>query len=252
MSLWRGNCNGIELGWKAPLHGPIHPRHVNTADRGGIGWLTGFDEWLVRCGLASNGPPGEDVYTDRLGRPHRDHLTLHGRIANQPAYYVEVRVGLDPPVRIERHGPGRGRGPVLPAPGPDNHLHDHSRLQSPGDPRPRREPRRRGGGKQLLYHCNLGPPLLAAGSRLAVPYREAAPISARAAEGLGTLETYAGPVAGFAEQVYCYDPIADAGGRTLALLYNHSGCAGIALRYNRQELPCLRSGRIPALWRTAT
>ena len=42
--------------------------------------------------------------------------------------------------------------------------------------------------------------------------REASPISSRAAEGIDTLEAYAGPVAGYAEQVYCYDPAADAAG----------------------------------------
>src|SRR5262249_53473652 len=97
MGLWRGDYRGNALGWRAPLLGPVHPLHVNPADRGGIGWLAGFDERVCRCGLASNGPPGEDVHTDRAGRTHRDQLTLHGRIANQPAHFVEVRVNLDPP-----------------------------------------------------------------------------------------------------------------------------------------------------------
>src|SRR4029077_9148382 len=88
------------LGWRAPVQGPVHPKHVRPTDRGGIGWLGGFDEWLCRCGLASNGPPGEDVYTDKSGRSLRSKLTLHGRIANQPAHYVEVRVGLDAPYEL--------------------------------------------------------------------------------------------------------------------------------------------------------
>src|SRR5947199_9009843 len=49
MGLWHGQYHGIYLGWKAPLHGPVHPRHVNTSERGGLGWLVGFDEWLCRC-----------------------------------------------------------------------------------------------------------------------------------------------------------------------------------------------------------
>jgi hypothetical protein len=91
---------------------------------------------------------------------------------------------------------------------------------------------------QLLYHCNFGAPFLEAGSRIVAPIREVAPISKRAAEGIDTLETYAGPSAGFAEQVYCYDLLSDAAGRTLALLYNHAADKGAALRFNRQELPC--------------
>src|SRR5580700_6403586 len=65
MGLWNGHYRGLNLGWKAPLLGPVHPKFVNVCERGHLGWLTGFDEWLVRCGLANNGPPGEDVYTDR-------------------------------------------------------------------------------------------------------------------------------------------------------------------------------------------
>jgi hypothetical protein len=238
MGLWRGQYRGIDLGWKAPVHGPVHPRHVNTSDRGGIGWLQGFDEWLSRCGLASNGPPGEDIYTDRHGQARRDILTLHGRIANQPAYYVEVRVGLDPPFELSVTGQVEEGGLFYPhlvltttyttVPGSNRVvIHDHVE--------------NRGGESaemQLLYHCNLGPPLLEAGSRFAVPMREVSPISSRAAEGIDTLETYAAPAARFAEQVYCFDLLGDAAGRTLAMLYNHAADRAIALRFNRQELPC--------------
>ncbi|MSQ96384.1 MAG: DUF4432 family protein [Gemmataceae bacterium] len=238
MSLWQGHFKDIHLGWKAPVHGPVHPRNVNTADRGGIGWLTGFDEWLCRCGLSSNGPPGEDVYTDRQGRSRRDLLSLHGRIANQPAYYVEVRVGLDPPYELSVTGQVEEGGIFYPhlvltttyttVPGSNRVvIHDHVE--------------NRGGESaemQLLYHCNLGQPLLEAGSRFAVPIREVSPITARAAEGMDTLETYAAPVAGFAEQVYCFDTLADSSGRTLAMLYNHARDKGLVLRFNRQELPC--------------
>lgn len=238
MGLWRGQYKGIDLGWKAPVHGPVHPRNVNTSDRGGIGWLTGFDEWLCRCGLASNGPPGEDIYQDRHGKPRRDLLSLHGRIANQPAYYVEVRVGLDPPYELSVTGQVEEGGLFYPhlvltttystVPG-SNRLVIHDRVENRGA---------ESAEMQLLYHCNLGQPLLGAGSRFAIPIREVSPISARAAEGIATLETYAGPEAGFAEQVYCIDPLADAHGRTLAMLYNPTRDRGIALRFNRRELPC--------------
>src|SRR5262249_18260100 len=61
--------------------------------------------------------------------------------------------------------------------------------------------------------------------------------TARAAEGIDTYDTYAGPTAGFTEQVYCYDLLADSMGRTLALLYNAAADRGLALRWNRHELP---------------
>jgi hypothetical protein len=90
----------------------------------------------------------------------------------------------------------------------------------------------------LLYHCNVGQPFLEAGSRVAAPVREVSPISPRAAEGIDTLETYAGPTPGFAEQVYCYDLVGDAANRTLAMLYNHAADKAVVLRFGRQELPC--------------
>src|SRR3954454_763928 len=95
LGLWRGDYHGSPLGCRAPAPGPVPPKFVQLADRGGLGWLAGFDELLCRCGLASNGPPGED----RGAR-----LTLHGRIANLPAQRVEARISLDPPYEISVTG----------------------------------------------------------------------------------------------------------------------------------------------------
>jgi hypothetical protein len=91
---------------------------------------------------------------------------------------------------------------------------------------------------QMLYHCNVGPPFLEAGSRVVAPIRELAPLTGRAAESVDTFDTYSGPTPGFSEQVYCYDLLADSAGRTLALLYNAAADHGLALRWQRHELPC--------------
>src|SRR5215470_4820361 len=83
-----------------------------------------------------------------------------------------------------------------------------------------------------------GPPFLEAGSRVVAPIREMAPLTKRAAEGIDTYETYAGPVAGYAEQVYAYELLADGHGRTLALLANAAADRGLAARFGQRELPC--------------
>ncbi len=238
MGLWHGRYQGLFLGWKAPLQGPVHPRFVNVAERGGLGWLSGFDEWLCRCGLSSNGPPGEDVYTDRQGRQHREPLSLHGRIANQPASYVEARIGLDPPYELSVVGEVEEAGlfqshlrlttTCTTAPG-SNRLVIHDVVENRGA---------RPAEMMLLYHCNLGPPFLEAGSRVQVPIREVSPISARAAEGMDTLNLYGPPTPGFAEQVYCIEPLADAAGRTLAMLCNQAVDRAVVLRFGTNELPC--------------
>lgn len=229
MGLWRGEYRGNFLGWKAPLLGPVHPKFVQLADPGGLGWLGGFDEWMCRCGLSWMGPPGMDDKTP---------LTLHGRIANQPAHFVEVRVNLDPPHELIVVGQVEEAGLFFPhltlttttttVPG-SNRLVIHDVVENRGG---------RTADLELLYHCNLGPPFLEAGSRVVAPIREAAPVNARAAEGIDTFDTYAAPVAGYSEQNYLYDLLGDSAGRTLAMLYNSTADKAIALRFNRSELPC--------------
>jgi hypothetical protein len=238
MGLWRGEYRGNFLGWRAPVLGPVHPKFVHLDERGGLGWLAGFDEWLCRCGLASNGPPGEDVFTDKAGRTVRSKLTLHGRIANLPAHHVEVRVNLDPPHELTVIGQVEEGCLFFPhlcltssyttVPG-SSRLVIHDLVENRGA-----EPAE----MQILYHCNVGPPFLEAGSRLVAPIRVLAPLTPRAAESMDTFDTYPGPTPGFSEQVYCYDLLGDSGGRTLALLYNSAADRGMALRWNRNQLPC--------------
>jgi hypothetical protein len=245
MNIWRGEYRGNFLGWKAPVQGPVHPKFVDLDERGGLGWLAGFDELLCRCGLASNGPPGEDEFSDRAGQTQRASLTLHGRISNLPAHFVEVRVGLDAPHELTIIGQVEEGCLFFPhllltttcttAPG-SNRLVIHDVVEN----RAALEAE-----MQMLYHCNLGPPFLEAGSRLVAPIRELSPLTSRAALGMDTYDTYPGPTAGFAEQVYCYDPLADGAGRTLGLLYNSAGDRGCCLRWNRNELPCF------TLWRNS-
>ncbi|HLJ96698.1 MAG TPA: aldose 1-epimerase family protein [Gemmataceae bacterium] len=238
MGLWRGEYRGNFLGWRAPVLGPVHPKYVHLDDRGGLGWLAGFDEWLCRCGLASNGPPGEDVVTDKAGHSVRSKLTLHGRIANLPAHFVEVRINLDPPHELTVVGQVEESALFFPhlcltttyttVPG-SNRLVIHDLVENRAA---------ESAEMQILYHCNLGPPLLEAGSRIVAPMGEMAPLTPRAAESMATVDTYPGPTPGFAEQVYAYDLLSDAAGRTLALLYNSAADRGMVLRWNRKELPC--------------
>ena len=245
MGLWRGEYRGNYLGWRSPVFGPVHPKFLNLESRGGLGWLEGFDEWLCRCGLAANGPPGADAHTDKRGHTLQENLTLHGRIANSPAQYVEVRVSLDPPHELSIVGQVdeaclffshlRLTSTCTTVPG-SNKLVIHDLVENlsaqPAE-------------MQLLYHCNLGPPFLEAGSRIVMPIREMAPQTARAAEAIGTFDTYTGPAVGFSEQVYCYDALPDYSGRTLALLYNSTSDRGFILRWNQNELPCF------TLWRNS-
>jgi hypothetical protein len=231
MGLWRGQYHGLELGWRAPIQGPVHPRHVNFLDRGGLGWLDGFDEWICRCGLHSNGPPGEDPVA-------KEFLPLHGRIANQPARYVEVQVHLEPPYEMRIIGQVdeatlffsklRLTSSITTTPG-SNKLIIQDIVENRGS-----QPAE----MQLLYHCQFGPPFLEAGSKVRSPTGVVAPRDERAAVDMASYESYTGPAAGaYSEQVYYYELLADAKGQTLALLHNARQSNGVVLRMAKAELP---------------
>jgi hypothetical protein len=229
LGLWRGSYRGVGLGWQAPVLGPVHPKFVNLSDRNGLGWLTGFDEWVCRCGLNWNGAPGPDG-----GWP----LTLHGRIANQPAHLVSVAVDAGPPATISVSGQVEEGGLFYPrlrltttyvTEFGSNRLTVHDRVETlNGTPTE----------VQVLYHINLGPPLLGEGGGVALPLRQLAPLTTRAAEGIDTWSTYLPPTTGYTEQVYACTPLADDGGNSLALLHDSAGERGLAVRWRVEQLPC--------------
>ena len=237
MGLWKGAYRGVGLGWQAPVAGPVNPWFVNPLDQGGLGWLKGFDECIVRCGLSSNGPPCTDVVPDNNGNPAKVSLTLHGRIANLPANRVEIQIKPGPPTELTVIG-----------------VVDESMLFCPQLRLVTRISTVVGSNRvaitdriinlrevpdevELLYHCNFGAPILEAGARLVAPSLEVAPRDARAAEGIGSYVTYPGPTPGFVEQCYWHDLAAAADGMTLAMLRNAEGDQGVVMRYRKDQLP---------------
>ena len=90
MGIWKGRYSGRSIGWNSPVRRPFTPNLVDLQDRGGLGWLAEFDEAIVRCGLDSTRAPGPDVVPNNMGVPTQVDLTLHGKIANLPAWRVEI------------------------------------------------------------------------------------------------------------------------------------------------------------------
>jgi galactose mutarotase-like enzyme len=239
MGIWRGRFRGLEIGWQSPVSGgPVHPGFVNLQDRGGLGWLTGFDELIVRCGLDSNGAPSTDVVADNMGNPSEVEVTLHGRIANIPAHRVEIQLLPGDPPTIAVIGdvdetalfyPGFRLSTTIATDIGANAISiDDSVTNLKGTE----------AEFELLYHCNFGPPFLEQGAQLKLPARLVAPRDARAVEGIDTYAEYLGPTAGYIEQAYWYEPLARPDGATLALLRTTEGDRGVVVRYNTDQLPC--------------
>lgn len=237
MGLWNGRCGSLELGWHSPVSQPVHPAYVNLQDRGGLGWLHGFQELLCRCGLAFNGPPGQDG---------GETLTLHGRIANLPAHKLSLTVDPSPGGALELSGEVDEASMF----GPRWRLKSTTRLES-GEPTIHLVDEVTNLGGQpvplsLLYHINVGRPFLEAGAKWEAPIRELAPRDPRAAEGMDEVFTYRGPEPGYQEQAYFAELHPDDTGWTTALLTNSSETAAFCLNYQTRTMPCF------TVWKNTT
>ena len=242
MSLWRAayaGANGEEfLGWKSPVRGPVHPAYVPLSEASGLGWLDGFDELLVRCGLESNGAPDFDA-SGQL------KYSLHGRIGNRPAHFVQLSVDGDTgeitlvgeveecrfhflKLRLRSTIRTRLNSNILEITDEVINL-SASRAEI-----------------QLLYHVNFGSPLLDAGAQVVAAPQRVVPRNDHAAEGIASWHHFGAETAGFAEQVYFLELFADEQHKTRTLLKNAHGTRGASLVYDTRQLPYF------SLWKNTT
>jgi hypothetical protein len=229
LGIWKMVAGDLELGWRSPVAGPVHPAFVPLGEPSGLGWLDGFDELVARCGLVSNGAPDFDA-TGRLVHG------LHGRIANLPAH--ELSVTLD-----EQTGRVAVAGAVDETRFLIHALRLETRLELAAD-RPRitwtdtvTNLSERPATMQLLYHVNLGPPLLGAGAEVLAAIDELAPRDAAAAADLPTWNRFAPPRAGRGEEVFFGRLRPDAAGLATALLVAPDGSRAAGLSWRADTLP---------------
>lgn len=246
MGIWRGGYQGWKLGWDAPVRGPVHPSLINLDELGGIGWLKGFDEWIVRCGLNNNGAPATDRLFDNTGAEQSMALPLHGRIANTPAHQVEVRIEPGPPLTIVIAGEVDESMLFF----PQLRLATELRVE-PGSRRMVLRDRVTNfrsvpAELELLYHCNFGPPLLEKGSTFAAPIERLAPINQIAAQALDGWDRYPEPTPGMIEQCYLMTLRADPKtSKTVAMLANSAGDKACAFRFSTRQMPCFTLWKNP-------
>lgn len=236
MGVWKAWKDGFELGWKSPVRGPVHPAFVPIGEPSGLGWLDGFDELMCRCGLVSNGAPDFDE------RGQLIH-SLHGRIANLPAHKLELAVddvketiALTGIVEESRFHFRKLR------------LHSTFTMEFGSHSLTWHDEVENFGGEltqmQMLYHTNIGAPLLEEGAELRAPLRQVVPWDQASAEaGTAVWHTFPGPQQGFHQQVYLLDLLANDAGRTEILLKNADSISAVGLRFDIRQLPCF------SLWR---
>lgn len=237
MSILEALTDRFSLGWTSPVRQVVHPAYVDEESRGGLGWLEGFNEMMVRCGLSYNGAPGEDEVLSNTGEPQSVALPLHGTIANSPASRVALRVGMEPPHELAVAGQVedaqmfgsrlRLSTTVSTAPG-TTRFTVSDRVENLGGTAAEME---------LLYHCNFGRPLLGEGARLMAPLQFLCPRDARAGKGLSEWDVFGPPEGGFAEQVYFMRLHGDEEGGTVVALVNPDQSTAVSIRFSTFQLP---------------
>lgn len=238
MGIWKGWLEGVHLGWNSPVKSLVHPSFVSLESCGGLGWLDGFNEWIVRCGTASFGAPGTDKIIDNMGNEKTVMLTLHGKIANIPANIVKAKAGLEPPYELGIAGRVCERSMFGSNLQMDTEITTTPKANSIRMADTVKNLRSMSDEMQMLYHCNYGSPFLEEGSHLMAPIEKVVPRDPRAAEGIREFDVFGPPQVGFVEQVYFFKLIGNEKGCTSVVLANKDETKAVSVSFSVKQLPC--------------
>lgn len=222
--------DGIRMGWDSPVNEVVNPKFINLESRGGIGWLDGFNEMMVRCGYEWT---GHAVQADGM------MYTLHGRAQNTPVSKLIVDIEDKAPYAVTI------KGLIKENTFKKSHLETWASLRYvPGtkqftvhDVVTNKSDYTR--DYQIIYHSNFGTPILEEGAKFVAPVKEISPFNDYAKDGLTTWQTYLGPTQGFDEMVFNVYPYADENGQTQVMVTNKAGDKGAGIAFNTKELPVL-------------
>lgn len=222
MDIWTATYNGLPLTWIS--QGSPHPPDYGSP------WLRQFNGGLLTtCGLRNAGPaetdPETGEYRDVHGNFTRlrasdvsvqtvwqgDELVLHirGILAEGQLFGEQLRV--------ERHYRLVIGEPAFELTDTITNLYD--------EPVP----------LMVLYHFNIGYPLVQEGSQLLSPTDAVYPRDEAAQAGLETWNLYGAPQPGYAEQVFYHHVNADAEHWTRVALYNPD--FGVCLGWDTTHAP---------------
>jgi len=216
-----GQCRfaGRALAWRSST-GDVRPERYEPQ---GFGWLRMFHGGLVTtCGLRHFGAPDADENGESWG--------LHGRASSLAAEDVAIERAWEGGQFVVRI---RGRVTEAEVFKPAIRL-DRTITTSLGSRSIRIDDRVTNVGYQastamLLYHVNLGWPLLSEKSRLLVNYTSIRPVTDHAAKALASHREMLPPTPGIKELVYTMEPKAGRDGLCRAALVNPDLDGGLAV-----------------------
>ncbi len=228
---------GRPLCWRSPV-GDAHPAFYEPQEDG---WLRTFYGGMMNtCGLTYFGAPCDDA-GKRLG--------VHGRASHLPARLLasegawqdgEYRLTLKGRIRESTlFGENVSLTRTYTMTAGEDRILLHDVVENEGY---------RTTEHMILYHVNVGFPVLDEGSELLLTVRSTRPLTEHAAQGLADYNRFGTPVAGFQEQVYLHRLAADGQGRTGAALvnrrFNQGQGLGVYIRFPEAELPCFNQWKM--------
>ena len=195
----------------------------------GDGWLRSFfGGFLTTCGLRNVGVPCED-----LG----ESFGLHGRISNTPAGEVSTSVDWENDVPVltisgkMKEARMFGEHLILKRKITcrfgENKIYIENAVENRGFKRE---------GIMLLFHFNLGYPLLDEDANLIMPGGIVNPRDEEAKKGEATYTQFQQPTANYAEQVFYHDLNGSKDGKTAVALINNKLDIGAAIHFNKNQL----------------
>ena len=203
------------------VNGYVAPAYY---DDKGNGWEKSFTAgFLTTCGLLAVGSPCTD---------EGQALPLHGAIDNIPAERIswdmdEEKIWIKATMRhAQIFAEKLLMTRTITCSKTSNEITVTDEIENIGDA---------ASPVMLLYHMNMGYPLLCEQSELFIPAQEVLPRNDHAAEDIDTWYKILPPTPGFEEQCY-YHEFKDHPG--VAGIFNHAGGYGLAIRYDSSSLDC--------------
>jgi len=230
MDIGQAYYKGVPLAWVSRNGEAAAPQFY---DAEGLEWLRTWGGGLLTgCGLTNVGGPNAAP-----GGPHG----LHGRLSNLPAEDVNTSAEWADDGTYTLTASGRVR---------------QSRVFGENLVLTRRLTTRLGDASitvrdtienqgfsptpfMLLYHLNLGWPLVDEGATVETPPHDVVPQNAIAAAGLADWSKISAPIPGFTEQVFYHPLPADAAGLASARIVNRRLGLAFKVTYRTAELPYL-------------
>ena len=234
---------GMDIAWTGYKGVPIS--YISNAEvcaaafyeASGMEWLRGFYAgMLTTCGFENVGGPCEDVHPVIGSRD----FGLHGRLSYIPATQVSAKeawIGNEYAFIVEGvmresivHGENLTLRRTISSKLGGKRIAISDVIENESNrPQP----------IMLLYHMNIGWPILDDGTILTTTASEVSGATTDAQNEIEKRAIMTAPVPGMTERCYFHKPVADADGIAQATVFNHRLGMGVRISFRPEQLPCL-------------